>query len=201
MKDKNSLRKWETALLLSLCVALCLGTWASAASGRVSAQLVRLHVIAHSDAPEEQSVKLTVRDNVLEYLEPKLESAGSAVEAREIITKNLDGIKRAAENVSEGRPVSVELGEEYYPTRDYDGFSLPAGKYQSLRVTLGSGEGHNWWCVVFPPLCLTAAETEAAFEELDDGTRAIISDDGGGVVFKFRLLELWGELMELLGLD
>lgn len=201
MKDKNSLRKWETALLLSLCVALCLGTWASAASGRVSAQLVRLHVIAHSDAPEEQSVKLTVRDNVLEYLEPKLESAGSAVEAREIITKNLDGIKRAAENVSEGRPVSVKLGEEYYPTRDYDGFSLPAGKYQSLRVTLGSGEGHNWWCVVFPPLCLTAAETEAAFEELDDGTRAIISDDGGGVVFKFRLLELWGELMELLGLD
>lgn len=201
MKDKNSLRKWETALLLSLCVALCLGTWASAASGRVSAQLVRLHVIAHSDAPEEQSVKLTVRDNVLEYLEPKLESAGSAVEAREIISKNLDGIKRAAENVSEGRPVSVELGEEYYPTRDYDGFSLPAGKYQSLRVTLGSGEGHNWWCVVFPPLCLTAAETEAAFEELDDGTRAIISDDGGGVVFKFRLLELWGELMELLGLD
>ena len=201
MKDKNSLRKWETALLLSLCVALCLGTWASAASGRVSAQLVRLHVIAHSDAPEEQSVKLTVRDNVLEYLEPNLESAGSAVEAREIISKNLDGIKRAAENVSEGRPVSVELGEEYYPTRDYDGFSLPAGKYQSLRVTLGSGEGHNWWCVVFPPLCLTAAETEAAFEELDDGTRAIISDDGGGVVFKFRLLELWGELMELLGLD
>ena len=201
MKDKNSLRKWETALLLSLCVALCLGTWASAASGRVSAQLVRLHVIAHSDAPEEQSVKLTVRDNVLEYLEPKLESAGSAVEAREIITENLDGIKRAAENVSEGRPVSVKLGEEYYPTRDYDGFSLPAGKYQSLRVTLGSGEGHNWWCVVFPPLCLTAAETEAAFEELDDGTRAIISDDGGGVVFKFRILELWGELMELLGLD
>lgn len=201
MKDKNSLRKWETALLLSLCVALCLGTWASAASGRVSAQLVRLHVIAHSDAPEEQSVKLTVRDNVLEYLEPKLESAGSAVEAREIITKNLDGIKRAAENVSEGRPVSVKLGEEYYPTRDYDGFSLPAGKYQSLRVTLGSGEGHNWWCVVFPPLCLTAAETEAAFEELDDGTRAIISDDGGSVVFKFRILELWGELMELLGLD
>lgn len=201
MKDKNSLRKWETALLLSLCVALCLGTWASAASGRVSAQLVRLHVIAHSDAPEEQSVKLTVRDNVLEYLEPKLESAGSAVEAREIIYENLDGIKRAAENVSEGRPVSVKLGEEYYPTRDYDGFSLPAGKYQSLRVTLGSGEGHNWWCVVFPPLCLTAAETEAAFEELDDGTRAIISDDGGGVVFKFRILELWGELMELLGLD
>ena len=78
-------------------------------------------------------------------------------------------------------------------------FSLPAGRYQSLRVTLGEGAGHNWWCVVFPPLCLTAAESEAAFEELDGETRAIISSDGGGVQFKFRLLELWGELMELLG--
>ena len=93
----------------------------------------------------------------------------------------------------------MTLGEEYYPTREYDTFSLPAGRYQSLRVTLGEGAGHNWWCVVFPPLCLTAAESEAAFEELDGETRAIISSDGGGVQFKFRLLELWGELMEFLG--
>ena len=77
---------------------------------------------------------------------------------------------------------------------------FPAGQYRSLRVTLGEGEGHNWWCVVFPPLCLTAAETEAAFEELDEGTRAVISEDGTGVVFRFRLLELWGELREILGI-
>ena len=195
----KSLRKWEIALLLALCFTLLAGPWAGAASHRVSEGLVRLHVIAASDDATEQAIKLDVRDAVLSYLEPKLDSAADIAGAEALIEANLDGIAAAAESSAQGREVNVTLGEEYYPTREYDTFSLPAGRYQSLRVTLGEGAGHNWWCVVFPPLCLTAAESEAAFEELDGETRAIISSDGGGVQFKFRLLELWGELMELLG--
>lgn len=195
----KSLRKWEIALLLALCFTLLAGTWAGAASSRVSEGLVRLHVIAASDDATEQAIKLDVRDAVLSYLEPKLDSAADIAGAEALIEANLDSIAAAAESAAQGREVNVTLGEEYYPTREYDTFSLPAGRYQSLRVTLGEGAGHNWWCVVFPPLCLTAAESEAAFEELDGETRAIISSDGGGVQFKFRLLELWGELMEFLG--
>lgn len=195
----KSLRKWEIALLLSLCFTLLAGTWAGAASSRVSEGLVRLHVIAASDDATEQAIKLDVRDAVLSYLEPKLASAADIAGAEALIEANLGGIAAAAESAAQGREVNVTLGEEYYPTREYDTFSLPAGRYQSLRVTLGEGAGHNWWCVVFPPLCLTAADSEAAFEELDGETRAIISSDGGGVQFKFRLLELWGELMEFLG--
>lgn len=195
----KSLRKWEIALLLALCFTLLAGTWAGAASSRVSEGLVRLHVIAASDDATEQAIKLDVRDAVLSYLEPRLDSAADIAGAKALIEANLGGIAAAAESAAQGREVNVTLGEEYYPTREYDTFSLPAGRYQSLRVTLGEGTGHNWWCVVFPPLCLTAAESEAAFEELDGETRAIISSDGGGVQFKFRLLELWGELMELLG--
>lgn len=195
----KSLRKWEIALLLALCFTLLAGTWAGAASSRVSEGLVRLHVIAASDDATEQAIKLDVRDAVLSYLEPKLASAADIAGAEALIEANLEGIAAAAESAAQGREVNVTLGEEYYPTREYDTFSLPAGRYQSLRVTLGEGAGHNWWCVVFPPLCLTAAESEAVFEELDGETRAIISSDGGGVQFKFRLLELWGELMELLG--
>lgn len=194
----KSLRKWEIALLLALCFTLLAGTWAGAASSRVSEGLVRLHVIAASDDATEQAIKLDVRDAVLSYLEPKLDSAADIAGAEALIEANLEGIAAAAESAAQGREVNVTLGEEYYPTREYDTFSLPAGRYQSLRVTLGEGAGHNWWCVVFPPLCLTAAESEAAFEELDGETRAIISSDGGGVQFKFRLLELWGELMEFL---
>lgn len=194
----KSLRKWEIALLLALCFTLLAGTWAGAASSRVSEGLVRLHVIAASDDATEQAIKLDVRDAVLSYLEPKLDSAADIAGAEALIEANLGGIAAAAESAAQGREVNVTLGEEYYPTREYDTFSLPAGRYQSLRVTLGEGAGHNWWCVVFPPLCLTAAESEAAFEELDGETRAIISSDGGGVQFKFRLLELWGELMEFL---
>lgn len=195
----KSLRKWEIALLLALCFTLLAGTWAGAASSRVSEGLVRLHVIAASDDATEQAIKLDVRDAVLSYLEPKLDSAADIAGAEALIEANLEGIAAAAESAAQGREVNVTLGEEYYPTREYDTFSLPAGRYQSLRVTLGEGAGHNWWCVVFPPLCLTAAESEAAFEELDGETREIISSDGGGVQFKFRLLELWGELMEFLG--
>lgn len=194
----KSLRKWEIALLLALCFTLLAGTWAGAASSRVSEGLVRLHVIAASDDATEQAIKLDVRDAVLSYLEPRLDSAADIAGAKALIEANLGGIAAAAESAAQGREVNVTLGEEYYPTREYDTFSLPAGRYQSLRVTLGEGTGHNWWCVVFPPLCLTAAESEAAFEELDGETRAIISSDGGGVQFKFRLLELWGELMEFL---
>ena len=195
------LKKWEISMLLALCITLCAGTWASARSEALSDALVRLHVIAVSDEAEEQEIKLRVRDSVLAYLEPRLEGADDAAEARELISAELDGIKAAAETAAEGREVSVTLSREYYPTRDYGSFALPAGSYESLRVVLGEGEGHNWWCVVFPPLCLSAAETENALETLGGDSAQLLSGEGEGVVFKFRLLELWGELMEYLGID
>lgn len=195
------LKKWEISMLLALCITLCAGTWASARSEALSDALVRLHVIAVSDDAEEQEIKLRVRDSVLAYLEPRLEGADDAAEARELISAELDGIKAAAETAAEGREVSVTLSREYYPTRDYGSFALPAGSYESLRVVLGEGEGHNWWCVVFPPLCLSAAEAENALETLGGDSAQLLSGEGEGVVFKFRLLELWGELMEHLGID
>lgn len=195
------LKKWEISMLLALCITLCAGVWASARSAALSGSLVRLHVVAVSDDAEEQAIKLRVRDSVLAYLEPRLEGVRDAAGARELIGSELDGIRSAAETAAEGREVSVTLGREYYPTRDYGTFALPAGSYESLRVVLGEGRGHNWWCVVFPPLCLSAAETESALEILGGDSAQLLSGEGEGVVFKFRLLELWGELMEYLGLD
>ena len=87
----------------------------------------------------------------------------------------------------------MELGRETYPTREYETFSLPAGVYTSLRITLGAGGGRNWWCVVYPPLCTAGVETaqEAA---LSDDDIKLITGDGGGYVLRFRLLEWWGSL-------
>ncbi len=94
----------------------------------------------------------------------------------------------------------MTLGAENYPTRRYDDFALPAGTYESLRVTLGEGEGHNWWCVVFPPLCLEAAQVSAgeAVGGLTEDDLQLITESDGGFELRFRLLELWGELMERL---
>ena len=195
---KSRMKIWEISLLLALCFSLCLGTWAQAKQSSLSSSLVRLHVIAVSDDEYEQSLKLRVRDGVLSYISPKLWDVKSAQQAQEIIKNELDGIKAAAESSAEGRSVEVTLSQEYYPTRNYEKFSLPAGKYQSLRVILGEGEGHNWWCVVFPPLCISAAEQEQAVESMSEDMRGIVTEEDG-YEYKFRILELWGELMELIG--
>ena len=195
---KSRMKIWEASLLLALCFSLCLGTWAQAKQSSLSSSLVRLHVIAVSDDEYEQALKLRVRDGVLSYISPKLRNVESAQQAQEIIKSELDGIKAAAESSAEGRSIEVTLSQEYYPTRNYEKFSLPAGKYQSLRVILGEGEGHNWWCVVFPPLCISAAEQEQAVESMSEDVRGIVTEEDG-YEYKFRILELWGELMELIG--
>ena len=193
----NKLKNWELALLLSLCVSLCVCTWAEGRQQVISGGLVRLHVIAASDDDAEQALKLRVRDEVLAYLSPKLDNASDADQAQQIIKSELPNIKKAAEKSAEGREIQVCLSEEYYPTREYESFSLPAGRYQSLRVIIGEGEGHNWWCVVFPPLCISAAEQEKAMDAMSDEERGIITE-AEGYEIKFRLVELWGELMELI---
>ena len=135
--ENKRFRIWEISLMLALCVTLCLGTWAQARQESISGSLVRLHVLAVSDDSNEQRIKLNVRDSVLSYISPKLEDAESPDEAKRIISSELDGIKSAAETAAEGRPVKVTLTQEYYPTRDYGSFSLPAGRYESLRAILG----------------------------------------------------------------
>ena len=191
------LKTWELAALCALCVSLCVGTWAQGRQRDISSSLVRLHVIAASDETAEQELKLRVRDNVLEYLTPVLDKAESPEEAQRIINGELTSIKAAAEACAGGRSVSVTLGQEYYPTREYEGFTLPAGQYQSLRVILGEGKGHNWWCVVFPPLCVSAAKQNKALDAMSEPERGLITE-ADGYELRFRIVELWGELMELL---
>jgi len=190
------LRIWELALLLALCVGTLSGVWAERMHTELASQMVRLHVLAVDDSEGEQAVKLAVRDAVLEYLQPVLADAQNVAGAQETLTVHLARVQQAAQKAAEGRTVTVSLSEEQYPTREYDGFSLPAGRYMSLRVTLGEGQGRNWWCVVYPPLCITAATaSREAMETLAGDTAAIITEQEG-YVYKFRLLELWGQLME-----
>lgn len=185
-------RVWETAALLALCLTLLMGVWAQGRQRAISDSVLRLHVIAASDAPEEQALKLRVRDAVLDYLAPRLEDVQDRDEARSLLAGDLDGVRAAAESAAEGRQVRVTLGRERYPLRQYEGFSLPAGEYESLRVILGEGEGQNWWCIVFPPLCLEAVEGERLQSVMGRGDYGIVSEEEG-YVLRFRLLELWGE--------
>ena len=194
----RSLKLWESALLIALSLAALAALWAQGRQNSLSEKLVRFHVIAVSDDEYEQQLKLRVRDAVLEYISPKLEAAESGTQAREILASELDNIRETAQTVSEGRGVTVTLTRENYPTKSYEGFTLPAGEYQSLRVILGEGQGHNWWCIVFPPICLSAAQADTVEEQLGEEDFRLISEDGG-YELRFKALELWGELLEKLG--
>lgn len=178
-------------------------TAAQAEQQRLSAKLIRLHVVANSDSAHDQAVKLKVRDAVIDAAKPMFEGSD---DPRAALEGHLDEIAQVAERclreLGEPYPVTVRLGKERFPTRQYDTFALPAGVYESLRVTIGAGEGHNWWCVVFPSICLTASMDElemaaqtAGFSE--EEIRLITGADEG-FVLKFRLMELAEKLKALL---
>lgn len=197
MEKGKALKLWETALLIAFSLTLCAGVWAQGRQESISSSLLRLHVLAHSNDPEEQALKLRVRDAVLEYIGPRLEAADGVAEAREILCSELEGIALAASSAAEGHKVSLSLGEENYPTKAYEGFRLPAGHYESLRVVLGEGEGDNWWCIVFPPVCLSAVQSEPVAAAMNKEDYALVSSQEGWEL-RFKTVELWGELSGLI---
>ena len=204
MKSSNSskLRLWEAALFLAFGLTLTLGVWASASEAALAGQVLRLHVIANSDSDQDQALKLEVRDAVLAQAAPWLEGTDNRQAAEAALAPHLDELAQTGRAVlaRAGRDdsVTVSIADTWFPTREYDGFSLPAGQYRALRVVIGAGRGRNWWCVVFPPLCLGSV-TEESVETAADGVLsedqvALITGQDGGYVLKFRLIEWWEEL-------
>lgn len=193
---KTGLKRFEAALLIALSVTLCYGTYLNAARQNLTENIIRLHVIAVSDEPEEQELKLRVRDGVTDCLQGLLENAETMMDASSSIEAHLDDIQNAAAALSDGRPVSVEFGTTGYPARTGDGYALPAGEYVSLRVTLGEGEGHNWWGVVFPDLTPDSGDYTETSALNDKGISLIAGDEGDGYTIKFKALEYWDSIVQ-----
>ena len=191
------------ALCCGLVLAACLGWLRTAGTAeQLPENLLRLHVVANSDSEADQALKLQVRDAVLQEAGQWCRDAESMEEANVLLCTHLEGITLAAEDVvrREGFSdrVRAQVTEEYYPTRQYEGFTLPAGRYRSLRVTIGEGEGRNWWCVVFPPLC-TAASGDVPAAALAAGLtedQVGLITESEGYVLKSKAVEFWQSLRE-----
>lgn len=200
----HKLRLWEAALLLAFGLTLTAGVWASASEGALADQVLRLHVVANSDSEEDQALKLIVRDAVLELASRLLDGVSDRARAEEILSAHLDELARAGAEALAAQGcadrVTAEIADQWFPTREYATFSLPAGQYRALRITIGAGAGRNWWCVVFPPLCLGSVTEEsvetAAGGVLSEDQVALITGQDGGYVLKFRLIEWWQELLQ-----
>lgn len=165
--------------------------------------VVRLHVLANSDSEEDQALKLSVRDAILQESAPWLADCDTREEASAVLEERKDDLKQIAENVVQNAgysyPVSILLGEETYPERDYDSVCFPSGSYTSLRVCIGDAEGKNWWCCLFPPLCLgsstvSSSDAEDAFIAVGltpDQYKIITETEKPVYRVRFKILELF----------
>ena len=165
--------------------------------------VIRFHVVADSDAAEDQAVKLKIRDAVVEYLQPVLAELPTAEEARAWLENHLQEIKAVADRILAengfAETASVTVRKETFATRSYDTFTMPAGVYDALRITVGEGQGQNWWCVVFPQLCLPAVssgmEAEAAGAGFSDTLTGALTQE---YEVRFFLLDCLGWLENFL---
>ncbi len=164
-------------------------------------ELLRLHVVANSDSKEDQALKLQVRDAIIATLEKDMARVDTKEQAQALICSRLEKLEQVAnETLAEAgstNRATVTLEREPFDTRQYDTFTLPAGVYDSLRVTIGSGQGQNWWCVVFPGLCVPAASDGVTAVAVEAG----LSDSLSGAIVgrkeyqvRFFLLDWMGRI-------
>jgi len=125
-------------------------------------KIIRLHIRAHSDSANDQAVKLTARDGIIDFLEPRLAVADGRADAYRIVDRSLGEIKALTDDLLLGRGFlygsRAGLNNEFFPTRSYEGIVIPGGYYDALIIELGDGAGQNWWCVIYPPLCFVGRQ-------------------------------------------
>lgn len=192
-------------LLKSICSAMVLCIMFSvipfsAECTDISGEVFRLHILANSDSKADQDLKLKVRDKVLEYTESLYKNADSLIKAEALTNDNLQSIANVAarevKRLGYSYPVKAEIKKMYFNTRHYGKVTMPSGIYDALRITIGSGEGHNWWCVMYPSLCVGAStDYNALKDKTTDGQYSIMTDEG--YELKFKLVEYFVKISSL----
>ena len=201
------LRKFSLLIaLLFLYVFISAQSYVTAIAKDLSQSVFRLHVIANSDSNEDQTLKLKVRDALLDYMNEMCINCSTKEEAMEIANNHKGDFQRIAEKVISDNgynySVKIDINNFYFPTKNYGDISLPAGNYDALRVEIGEAKGQNWWCVMFPSLCFidisSGVVDEEAKENLSDNLEQesynIISENKKSPIkFKFKLIEFFAE--------
>lgn len=180
-------------------------SYATNVSNGLSSDIFRLHILANSDSEEDQALKLKVRDAIIEYMETLTENVTDKQAVIQLSNEHAEDFKQIAEKVIQENgydyPVTIEIGNFYFPTKYYGNISLPAGNYDALKIEIGDAKGQNWWCSLFPPLCFVSVSAGVVDEEgkeylkenLSEEEFAIISESSPEIEFKFKIIELMNE--------
>ncbi len=168
----------------------------------ISNKILRLHIIANSDSKEDQNLKLKIRDRILKDFGSELSGATDLLEAKDITYENINLIKEIVQSevIANGYnyDVKAEIVNMKFNTREYGNITLPAGNYEALRITLGEAKGHNWWCVMFPPMCLPAAESEVEMNSVLSSAEYDIVIGENKYRLGFKILELVSDVSDFL---
>ncbi|MBR2108971.1 MAG: stage II sporulation protein R [Ruminococcus sp.] len=186
-------------LATALCIMFSLIPF-SAECTDISNEVFRLHILANSDSKADQELKLKVRDKVLKYTENLYKNADSLIKAETLTDDNLQSIANvAAREVKRNGysyPVKAEIKKMYFNTRHYGKITMPSGMYNALRITIGSGEGHNWWCVMYPSMCVgVSTDYNALKSKTTDNQYSIMTDEGYEI--KFKIVEYFVKISSL----
>ncbi len=205
---KNSKLKMILILcfLLFIYTSICAFSYASNISNDIANTVFRLHVIANSDSEEDQNLKIKIRDDLLNFMNTICKDCKSKGEAIELVNKNKDIFQQIAlkriKDEGYNYNVKIEIGNFEFPTKKYGDISLPAGYYDALKVEIGEAKGHNWWCVMFPPLCFVDISSGVVPDEskeylkdnMSEEEFSLISDNSNSnIQFKFKLIEFFNQ--------
>ena len=201
VKNIFSRRAELSAVIGLLCAIFASMAHFEAACDDLRQSVLRLHIIANSDSEEDQTVKLLVRDKILEESTDIFAGETDLHKAEKKAAEKIGDFCETAERVLSENGFSygaeAEIGESYFETREYEYFTLPAGNYRSLIIRLGSAEGKNWWCVIFPAVCIPAA-TDASLSDSASSTSAQIAEHPQKYIMRFKTVEIYEDLKKFL---
>lgn len=195
-------------ILLILFIYYLAKSYSTIMFNNISNSFVRFHVVANSNSTEDQMIKYMVRDKIMNYISPFLNKAHNKEEAIQILNNHLDELNDISKNLIEEEgiyySINISVDKSYFPTKDYESFILPEGYYDALVVELGEAQGQNWWCVMFPSICIPQSDdfnlmnnTMSILEDsLDSEELSIVSKNSSStnIKIKFKLIELFENL-------
>nr|WP_303252147.1 stage II sporulation protein R [uncultured Ruminococcus sp.] len=198
MKTNKSILLIKSAVIAFVLTVIYSVIPFQAVCAEIPNDVFRFHILANSDSEEDQVLKLKVRDKVLEKTKILFDTANSKSDAEEFVKANLETIEKIAQNEvyknGYNYPVKVEVVNMHFDTRYYEGYTLPSGMYDALRITIGNAKGHNWWCVMYPSICISTVDEgkSRAKNALSDDEYSVVTDEK--VEYKFFIVELFQKI-------
>lgn len=202
--SNSKIRRFASVLvLLFIYIIICIFSYVNAVSENIQNNIFRLHIIANSNSTKDQELKYIVRDKVIEYINSISGNLNSKKDVINLVKNNINEIQKIAQNVvydnGYNYQIKLDIGNFAFPTKTYGDISLPAGFYDALKIEIGDAKGHNWWCVIFPPLCfvditngIVPEDSKAMIKEnLSEEEYSLLSENTNNINIKFKIIEIF----------